>query len=143
MEGLAILARSADVDAFLASLGVDPGELAGLELPATATVDVMRERVKFLQSLGLSNEDLAAYPLALGCSVRKNMVPVLDYLGKLGVRQDALPDLLRRYPQVLHASVVVDLAPVVKYLQGMDVRPHDVPRVLERVEFLHSLVLFA
>ncbi|BAF17414.1 transcription termination factor MTERF4, chloroplastic [Oryza sativa Japonica Group] len=123
-------ARRADVDAFLASLGVDPGELAGLELPAT--VDVMRERVEFLHSLDLSNEDLAAYPLALGCSVRKNMVPVLDYLGKLGVRQDALPDLLRRYPQVLHASVVVDLAPVVKYLQGMDVRPHDVPRVLER-----------
>uniref|UniRef100_J3M710 Transcription termination factor MTERF4, chloroplastic n=2 Tax=Oryza brachyantha TaxID=4533 RepID=J3M710_ORYBR len=123
-------ARRADVDAFLASLGVDPGELAGLELPAT--VDVMRERVEFLHSLGLSNEDLSAYPLALGCSVRKNMVPVLDYLGKLGVRQDALPDLLRRYPQVLHASVVVDLAPVVKYLQGMDVRPIDVPRVLER-----------
>ena len=76
----------ADVDAFLASLGVDPGELAGLELPVT--VDVMRERAEFLASLGLTREDLAAYPLALGCSVRKNMV--------------------------LHASVVVDLAPVVK-----------------------------
>ncbi|XP_023156545.1 transcription termination factor MTERF4, chloroplastic isoform X2 [Zea mays] len=122
--------RRADVDAFLTSLGVDPGELAGLELPVT--VDVMRERAEFLGSLGLTQEDLAAYPLALGCSVRKNMVPVLDYLGKLGVRRDALPDLLRRYPQVLHASVVVDLAPVVKYLQGMDVRPTDVPRVLER-----------
>ncbi|CAL5094854.1 unnamed protein product [Urochloa decumbens] len=123
-------ARRADVDAFLASLGVDPGELAGLELPVT--VDVMRERAEFLASLGLAREDLAAYPLALGCSVRKNMIPVLDYLGKLGVRRDALPDLLRRYPQVLHASVVVDLAPVVKYLQGLDVRPNDVPRVLER-----------
>ncbi|KAL5203354.1 hypothetical protein ABZP36_014306 [Zizania latifolia] len=123
-------ARRADVDAFLASLGVDPGELAGLELPVT--VDVMRERVEFLHSLGLSNDDLVAYPLALGCSVRKNMVPVLDYLGKLGVRQDSLPDLLRRYPQVLHASVVVDLAPVVMYLQGMDIRSADVPRVLER-----------
>jgi len=87
-------ARRADVDAFLASLGVDPGELAGLELPVT--VDVMRERAEFLASLGLTREDLAAYPLALGCSVRKNMVPVLDYLGKLGVRRDALPDLLHR-----------------------------------------------
>ncbi|GJN14252.1 hypothetical protein PR202_gb01050 [Eleusine coracana subsp. coracana] len=123
-------ARRSDVDAFLSSLGIDPGELAGLELPVT--VDVMRERAEFLGSLGLTHEDLAAYPLALGCSVRKNMVPVLDYLGKLGVRRDALPDLLRRYPQVLHASVVVDLAPVVKYLLGMDVRPADVPRVLER-----------
>ncbi|KAG2627667.1 hypothetical protein PVAP13_3KG260900 [Panicum virgatum] len=123
-------ARRADVDAFLASLGVDPGELAGLELPVT--VDIMRERAEFLASLGLIREDLAAYPLALGCSMRKNMVPVLDYLGKLGVRHDALPDLLRRYPQVLHASVVVDLAPIVKYLQGMGVRSVDIPRVLER-----------
>ncbi|XP_020188372.1 transcription termination factor MTERF4, chloroplastic [Aegilops tauschii subsp. strangulata] len=123
-------ARRADVDAFLVSLGVDPGELAGLELPVT--VDVMRERVEFLRSLGLGPDDLAAYPLALGCSVRKNMVPVLDYLGKIGVRRDELPHLLRRYPQVLHASIVVDLAPVVKYLQGMDVKPGDVPRVLER-----------
>jgi mTERF domain-containing protein len=92
----------------------------------------MRERVDFLRSLGLTPQDLAAYPLALGCSVRKNMVPVLDYLGKLGVRRDELPNLLRRYPQVLHASIVVDLAPVVNYLQGLDVRPGDVPRVLER-----------
>ena len=107
-------AHRADVDTFLASLSVDPGELAGLELPVT--VDVMPERAEFLASLGLTREDLAAYPLALGCSVRKNMVPVLDYLGKLGIRCDALPDLLRRYPQVLHASVVVDLTPVVKYL---------------------------
>ncbi|XP_044460285.1 transcription termination factor MTERF4, chloroplastic [Triticum aestivum] len=96
------------------------------------TVDVMRERVKFLRSLGLGPDDLAAYPLALGSSVRKNMVPVLDYLGKIGVRRDELPHLLRRYPQVLHAGIVVDLAPVVKYLQGVDVKPDDVPRVLER-----------
>lgn len=79
--------RRADVDAFLTSLGVDPGELAGLELPVT--VDVMRERAEFLGSLGLTQEDLAAYPLALGCSVRKNIVAVLDFLGKLGICHDA------------------------------------------------------
>ena len=101
----------------------------------------MRERVKFLRSLGLGPDDLAAYPLALGCSVRKNMVPVLDYLGKIGVRRDELPHLLRRYPQVLHASIVVNLAPVVKYLQGMDVKPGDVPRVLERYPELLDLKL--
>ncbi|XP_037441159.1 transcription termination factor MTERF4, chloroplastic-like [Triticum dicoccoides] len=59
------------------------------------------------------------------------MVPVPDYLGKIGVRRGELPHLLRRYPQVLHASIVVDLAPVVEYLQGMDFKPGDVPRVLE------------
>ena len=81
--------------------------------------------------LGLGPDDLAAYPLALGCSVRKNMVPVLDYLGKIGVRRDELPHLLHRYPQVLHASIVVDLAPVIEYLKWMEVKPGDVPRVLE------------
>ncbi|XP_020087172.1 transcription termination factor MTERF4, chloroplastic [Ananas comosus] len=123
-------ATRAQVYDFLRSLGVVPDELDGLELPAT--VDVMRERVDFLRSLGLSVADINAYPLVLGCSVKKNMVPVLDYLGKIGVRRSALTDFLRRYPQVLHASVVVDLAPVVKYLQGMDIKPAHVPRVLER-----------
>uniref|UniRef100_A0A1D1ZKW6 Transcription termination factor MTERF4, chloroplastic n=1 Tax=Anthurium amnicola TaxID=1678845 RepID=A0A1D1ZKW6_9ARAE len=123
-------ASRARVYELLRGLGVVPDELDGLELPVT--VDVMRERVDFLHSLGLTVADINSYPLVLGCSVKKNMVPVLDYLGKLGVRKSTLTEFLRRYPQVLHASVVVDLAPVVRYLQGMDIRPQDVPRVLER-----------
>lgn len=115
---------------FLRGIGIVPDELDGLELPVT--VDVMKERVDFLHKLGLIIEDINNYPLVLGCSVKKNMVPVLDYLGKLGVRKSSITDFLRRYPQVLHASVVVDLQPVVKYLQGMDIKPADIPRVLER-----------
>ncbi|KAL2468665.1 Mitochondrial transcription termination factor family protein [Forsythia ovata] len=109
---------------------VVPDELDGLELPVT--VEVMQERVDFLHKLGLTIEDINNYPLVLGCSVKKNMIPVLDYLGKLGVRKSTFTEFLCRYPQVLHASVVVDLAPVVKYLQGMDIKPNDVPRVLEK-----------
>ncbi|KAG6524742.1 hypothetical protein ZIOFF_014681 [Zingiber officinale] len=123
-------ANRARVYDFLRSLRIAPDELDGLELPVT--VDVMRERVDFLHSLGLTVEDINNYPLVLGCSVKKNMVPVLDYLGKLGVRKATFTEFLRRYPQVLHSSVVVDLMPVVKYLQGMDIRPVDIPRVLER-----------
>ncbi|CAK9175858.1 unnamed protein product [Ilex paraguariensis] len=115
---------------FLRGIGIVPDELDGLELPVT--VEVMRERVDFLHKLGLTIEDINNYPLVLGCSVKKNMIPVLDYLGKLGVRKSTFTEFLRRYPQVLHASVVVDLAPVVKYLQGMDIKPNDIPRVLER-----------
>ncbi|CAJ2652381.1 unnamed protein product [Trifolium pratense] len=115
---------------FLRGIGIVPDELDGLELPVT--VDVMKERVDFLHNLGLTIEDINNYPLVLGCSVKKNMVPVLDYLGKLGVRRSTLTQFLRRYPQVLHASVVVDLVPVVKYLQGMDIKLIDIPRVLER-----------
>lgn len=124
------IANRARVYEFLRGIGIVPDELDGLELPVTA--EVMRERVDFLHKLGLTIEDINNYPLVLGCSVKKNMIPVLDYLGKLGVRKSTFTDFLRRYPQVLHASVVVDLAPVVKYLQGMDVKPNDVPRVLER-----------
>ncbi|CAH8338380.1 unnamed protein product [Eruca vesicaria subsp. sativa] len=115
---------------FLRGVGIIPDELDGLELPVTP--DVMKERVDFLHKLGLTIEDINNYPLVLGCSVKKNMVPVLDYLGKLGVRKSTFTEFLRRYPQVLHASVVIDLAPVVKYLQGLDIKPVDVPRVLER-----------
>ncbi|XP_057534364.1 transcription termination factor MTERF4, chloroplastic [Amaranthus tricolor] len=115
---------------FLKGIGVVPDELDGLELPVT--VDVMRERVDFLHKLGLTIEDINNYPLVLGCSVKKNMIPVLDYLGKLGVRKSSITEFLRRYPQVLHSSVVVDLQPVIKYLQGMDIKQADIPRVLER-----------
>lgn len=115
---------------FLRGIGIVPDELDGLELPVTT--DVMKERVDFLHSIGLTIEDINNYPLVLGCSVKKNMIPVLDYLGKLGVRKSTFTEFLRRYPQVLHASVVVDLIPVVQYLQGMDIKPHDIPRVLER-----------
>ncbi|KDP21517.1 hypothetical protein JCGZ_21988 [Jatropha curcas] len=124
------VANRARVYEFLRSIDIVPDELDGLELPVT--VEVMRERVDFLLQLGLTIEDINNYPLVLGCSVKKNMIPVLDYLGKLGVRKSSFTEFLRRYPQVLHASVVVDLAPVVKYLQGMDIKPNNIPRVLER-----------
>lgn len=124
------LENRAHVYEFLRGIGIVPDELDGLELPVT--VDVMKDRVEFLHKLGLTIEDINNYPLVLGCSVKRNMVPVLDYLGKLGVRKSSVTEFLRRYPQVLHASVVVDLQPVVKYLQGMDIKPPDIPRVLER-----------
>lgn len=124
------IANRARVYDFLRDIGIVPDELEGLELPVT--VEVMHERVDFLHKLGLTIEDINNYPLVLGCSVKKNMVPVLDYLGKLGVRKSTFTEFLRRYPQVFHSSVVVDLAPVVKYLQGMDIKPYDIPRVLEK-----------
>ncbi|CAH9121591.1 unnamed protein product [Cuscuta epithymum] len=124
------VANRALVYDFLRGVGIMTDELDGLELPPS--VEVMRERLDFLHKLGLTIEDINNYPLVLGCSVKKNMIPVLDYLGKLGVRKSTLTGFLRRYPQVLHASVVVDLAPVVKHLQGLDIKPNDIPRVLEQ-----------
>ncbi|KAK6143071.1 hypothetical protein DH2020_023419 [Rehmannia glutinosa] len=66
---------------YLKSIGIVPDELEELELPST--VDVMRERVEFLQKIGLTIDDINEYPLMLGCSVRKNIIPVLGYLEKL------------------------------------------------------------
>ncbi|KAK8945243.1 hypothetical protein KSP39_PZI008524 [Platanthera zijinensis] len=115
---------------YLKSIGIVPNELEHLELPST--VDVMRDRVEFLQRIGLTVDDMNVYPLMLACSVRKNMIPVLGYLEKIGVSRSKLGDFVRNYPQVLHASVVVDLAPVIKLLRGLDVERSDIPYVLQR-----------
>ncbi|XP_039125654.1 transcription termination factor MTERF4, chloroplastic [Dioscorea cayenensis subsp. rotundata] len=115
---------------YLKSIGIVPDELEPLELPST--VDVMRERVEFLHRLGLTVDDLNAYPLVLACSVRKNIIPVLGYLEKLGIPRSKLGEFVRNYPQVLHSSVVVELVPVVKFLRGLDVERHDIPYVLQK-----------
>ncbi|KAK7320085.1 hypothetical protein RJT34_04816 [Clitoria ternatea] len=115
---------------YLKGLGIIPDELHDLELPST--VEVMRERVEFLQKLGLTVDDLNNYPLMLGCSVRKNMIPVLGYLEKIGISRSKLGEFVKNYPQVLHTSVIVELAPVVKFLRGLDVEKEDIGYVLQK-----------
>ncbi|KAL0284112.1 UNVERIFIED_CONTAM: Transcription termination factor MT, chloroplastic [Sesamum angustifolium] len=102
---------------YLKSIGIVPDELEEVELPST--VDVMRERVEFLQKIGLTIDDINEYPLMLGCSVRKNMIPVLGYLEKIGIPRARMGEFVKNYPQCLHASVVVELVPVVKSLRGL------------------------
>lgn len=113
---------------YLKSLGIVPDELEELELPST--VEVMRERVEFLQKIGLTIDNINEYPLMLGCSVRKNMVPVLGYLEKIGIPRARMGEFVKNYPQCLHASVVVELAPVHKLLRGFDVEKQDMGYVL-------------
>ncbi|KAL0360939.1 UNVERIFIED_CONTAM: Transcription termination factor MT, chloroplastic [Sesamum radiatum] len=113
---------------YLKSIGIVPDELEEVELPST--VDVMRERVEFLQKIGLTIDDINEYPLMLGCSVRKNMIPVLGYLEKIGIPRARMGEFVKNYPQCLHASVVVELAPVVKFLRGLDVEKQDLGYVL-------------
>ncbi|KAI4389114.1 hypothetical protein MLD38_001376 [Melastoma candidum] len=113
---------------YLKGIGIVPDELEPLELPST--VDIMRERVEFLQKLGLTVDDINEYPLMLGCSVRKNLIPVLGYLEKIGIQRSRLGEFVRNYPQVLSTSVVVELAPVVKFLRGLDVEKQDIGYVL-------------
>jgi len=115
---------------YLKSLGIIPDEIEHLELPST--VDVMRERVEFLQKLGLTITDINEYPLMLGCSVRKNMIPVLGYLEKVGVQRSKMGEFIKNYPQVLHMSVVVELVPVIRFIRGLDVERIDIPFVLHK-----------
>ncbi|KAL6560426.1 hypothetical protein OROGR_003985 [Orobanche gracilis] len=49
---------------YLKSIGIIRDELEELELPSTS--DVMRERVDFLQKIGLTVDDFNEYPLMLG-----------------------------------------------------------------------------
>ncbi|CAL5384213.1 unnamed protein product [Camellia sinensis] len=113
---------------YLKGIGIVPDELEDLELPST--VEVMRERVEFLQKIGLTIDNISEYPLMLGCSVRKNIIPVLGYLEKIGIQRSRLGEFVKNYPQVLHASVVVELVPVVKFLRGLDVEKQDMGYVL-------------
>ncbi|CAN6478029.1 unnamed protein product [Victoria cruziana] len=115
---------------YLKSIGVVPDELEDVELPST--VEVMQERVEFLMRIGLTIDDMNAYPLMLGCSMRKNMIPVLGYLEKIGFHRSKLGEFVKSYPQVLHASVVVDLVPVVKFLRGIDIERQDIAYVLQK-----------
>lgn len=115
---------------YLKGLGIITDELEDIELPST--VDVMRERVEFLQKLGLTIDDINEYPLMLGCSVRKNIIPVLGYLEKSGIQRSKLGAFVKNYPQVLHASVVVELQPVVKFLRGLDIEKEDIGYVLQK-----------
>lgn len=115
---------------YLKSLGIIPDELESLELPST--IEVMSQRVEFLQKIGLTIDDINEYPLMLGCSLRKNIIPVLGYLEKIGIQRSKLGEFVKNYPQVLHASVVVELAPVVKFLRGLDVEKQDMGYVLQK-----------
>ncbi|KAM3343233.1 transcription termination factor MTERF4, chloroplastic [Capsicum galapagoense] len=113
---------------YLKTIGIIPDELEELELPSA--VEIMRERVEFLQKIGLTIDDMNEYPLMLGCSVRKNIIPVLSYLEKIGIQRSKLGEFVKNYPQCLHASVVVELVPVIKFLRGLDVEKQDIGYVL-------------
>lgn len=115
---------------YLQSEGIDTADLEGLELPPST--EVIRERLQFLLKIGLVVQDINDYPLLLGCSVKKNLIPVLDYLESLGVTTSSLPILVRKYPQILHSSVVVDLQPIVQYLEGLGIQREDMGSVLTR-----------
>ncbi|EFJ23121.1 hypothetical protein SELMODRAFT_103816 [Selaginella moellendorffii] len=113
---------------YLRGEGINTDEFESVELPTT--VDVMAERLDFLKNLGLEKIHINEYPLVVCCSVKKNMVPVINYLEALGFSAADLTKLLRKYPMVLHSSVTVDIQPVVIYLMGLGVPRSMVPRPL-------------
>lgn len=115
---------------YLRSKGIDTTELEDVELPSS--IEVMQERLEFLTKIGLSMETINSYPLMVTCSIKKNLIPVLDYLEQLGFRSRDLPSFLEKYPMVLHSSVVIDLMPVIDYLLGLDIQRKDIHHVLMR-----------
>ncbi|CAA3023641.1 transcription termination factor MTERF4, chloroplastic [Olea europaea subsp. europaea] len=116
---------------YLKTIDILTDELEELELPST--IEVMRERVEFLQKLGLTIDDINEFPLTLGYSVRKNMIPVLGYLEKIGIPRTTMGEFLKNYPQCLHATVVVELVPVVKFLRGLNIEKQDIGEIASRV----------
>lgn len=116
---------------YLRSQGIGTSDLADVELPKS--VDIVKERLEFLtKKIGLSIKDINDYPLMIGCSVKKNLIPVLNYLETNKVTPKAFPILIRKYPQVLHSSVAIDLAPNIRYIQGLGVELKQIGSVLTR-----------
>ncbi|KAG6581656.1 Transcription termination factor MTERF4, chloroplastic, partial [Cucurbita argyrosperma subsp. sororia] len=126
---------------YLKSLGIVPDELEHLELPST--VEVMRERVEFLQKLGLTIDDINEFPLMLGCSVRKNMIPVLELapvvklLRGLDVDKEDIGYVLQKHPELLGYKLEGTMSTSVAYLVSIGVNPRDIgPMVTQYPYFL-------
>jgi len=116
---------------YLQSQGIDIEALRELELPKSKSI--IKERLDYLQNvIGLTIKDINDYPLMIGCSVRKNLSPVVQYLQDLKVTKNSLPVMIRKYPQVLHSSVAIDLIPNVRFIQGLGIELKQVGSVLTR-----------
>lgn len=116
---------------YLQSRGIDISALVDLELPKSKAI--IKERLDYLENvIGLTVKDINHYPLMIGCSVRKNLSPVVQYLLDLKVTKSSLPAIVRKYPQVLHSSVAIDLIPNVRYIQGLGVELKQVGSLLTR-----------
>lgn len=116
---------------YLKSQGINTTALEEVELPKSK--DVIKERIEFLTTkIGLTIKDINDYPLMIGCSVQKNLIPVLKYLETHKVTKNSFPVLIRKYPQVLHSSVAIYLSPNVRYIQGMGVELKQIGALLTR-----------
>ncbi|WVZ23357.1 hypothetical protein V8G54_001901 [Vigna mungo] len=125
---------------YLKGLGIIPDELHDLELPST--VDVMRERVEFLQKIGLTVDDINNYPLILGCSVLHasvivELAPVIKFLRGLDVEKDDIGYVLQKYPELLGFKLEGTMSTSVAYLVSIGVNPRDIgPMVTQYPYFL-------
>ncbi|RHN43809.1 putative transcription regulator mTERF family [Medicago truncatula] len=125
---------------YLKGLGIIPDELQDLELPST--VEVMRERVEFIQKLGLTIDDINQYPLILGCSVLHasvivELAPVIKFLRGLDVEKDDIGFVLQKYPELLGFKLEGTMSTSVAYLVSIGVNPRDIgPMVAQYPYFL-------
>lgn len=62
-----------------------------------------------LAKVGMTTEDINEHTLMSACNIKRNMVLILDYLQKLGVRKSTLANMLRGYPQVVQITLVIAL----------------------------------
>ncbi|KAM1256049.1 hypothetical protein COP1_030325 [Malus domestica] len=79
----------------------------------------MRERVEFLQKLGLSVDDITEYPLMLGCSVRKYVIPVLAYLEKIGIPRSKQVNTLRISHKYCMLVWLLSLSQLLSFFVGL------------------------
>lgn len=112
-------------------LGIEgEGELASaLQLyPVLLNKDIpeMKRVVTFLKSLGVKDDDLGSifrsFPALLTSDVEHDMVPVVEYLQSIGVRD--IGSFVTKLPPVLGYSVEKELHPKWQYLQRVCFKPN-------------------
>lgn len=77
---------------YLGTLGIDTTNLDDVELPGSLAI--VRDRVEFLQKIGLTVDNINDFPDMVGYSIKRNLIPVLTYLESLGVTPTSLPILV-------------------------------------------------
>ncbi|KAH8932544.1 hypothetical protein BDL97_19G079000 [Sphagnum fallax] len=130
---------------YLKRQGIDTAFLNEVELPKSLAV--VKERIEFLLKIGLTIKDMNDYPLMIGCSVNKNIIPVLKYLNSLKVTRKSIPILIRRIEGTMSTSVayLVMLGVNARQIGGMLTERPDIlgmrvgNNIKPKVEYISSL----
>lgn len=116
---------------FLRNLSVETEFLDSLSIPED--VEIIKERLNFLESLGLDSvSTVNRCPPLIGCSVTRNFIPIIEFLKSIPLDTEEIKQILSEYPRILYFSVKIDIEPIMIYLQGLGLQKDEIGNVILR-----------